>query len=269
MTDQQEREAFTEWYESTDFFKSNRLRLDDKETRRAVLRNVWEQALVSSPPVLPAELKAGHMRFAAGVSLSTVAKYIERLQKYLHELKPMDPEKSQQLRALLDGIQRRNEEFEKGGDANGPDSASSNAQPGAAHPVNTPFIKDAAFFEAQRAIAASFARATIPQGMRMVPTRVSISGMYDMHLFHSIPGATVEEVIANWLKHNEEPDEYGKSYLCPAIVLSGDKELRRVGKMVFQDRLEELDAYKEALLADPDISRLLAAAPQQPDEGGT
>ena len=227
MTDQQE--AFTEWYESTDFFKSKRLRLDDKETRRAVFRNVWEQALVSSPPVLPAELKAGHMQFAAGVSLSTVAAYIERLQQ--REAKPMDPKKAQQLRALLDGIQRVNEEFEKGGDANGPDTASSNAQPGAAHPVNTPFIKDAAFFEAQRAIAASLTRATIPQGMRMVPVEPT------------------EAMLEAGMK---------ESPLCIKRMYAREEDQRYTGIVHGFDTISVGEIFKA----------MLAAAPQQPDEGG-
>jgi hypothetical protein len=117
-------------------------------------------------------------------------------------------------------------------------------------------------------------------GVRYVPERpladrVSIWGMYDMHLFHRIKGCTVDEVIDNWLAHNRkkqpaivgdcEVDDMGQSSLCPATVLCGDKELRSVGKMVFpnydkrgkQARPEELEAYRAALKADPDIERLL------------
>ena len=109
-----------------------------------------------------------------------------------------------------------------------------------------------------------------------VQKRVSIRGMYDMHLFHKIEGRTVDEVIDNWKKHIAQPipaivgdrivDDMGPSVLCPAIVLAGDKELRRVGKMVFPDHNtrrpkseEDVEAYREALLSDPDISRLLAS----------
>ena len=110
-----------------------------------------------------------------------------------------------------------------------------------------------------------------------MPTRVSIHGMYDMHLFHKIEGRTVDEVIDNWKKHIAQPipaivgdrkiDDMGPSSLCPAIVLAGDKELRRVGEMVFTDyntrcpRAEaDVDAYRKALLSDPDISMILASA---------
>jgi hypothetical protein len=110
-----------------------------------------------------------------------------------------------------------------------------------------------------------------------VATRVSIHGMYDMHLFHQVTGRTVDEVINNWLTHISELqpaivggakiDDMGPSNLCPAIVLSGEKELRRVGKMVFPDdhtrkprNPADLKEYRDALLADPDIPRLLAAA---------
>lgn len=117
-------------------------------------------------------------------------------------------------------------------------------------------------------------------GMRYVPdtqqaTRVTIWGMYDMHLFHRIKGRTVDEVIANWLRHNSEKqpaivgdrevEDMGQSALCPATVLFGDKELRSVGRMVFpnydkrgQPRIPaELETYRAALKADADIVRLL------------
>ena len=98
---------------------------------------------------------------------------------------------------------------------------------------------------------------------------VHVYGMYDNHLFHRIKGSTVDQVIDNWRAHNSEPHpavndqdkvfDLGPSSLCPAIVLCGAKELRRVGKMVFPKRVEELEAYRTALESDPDISRLLGA----------
>lgn len=111
-------------------------------------------------------------------------------------------------------------------------------------------------------------------GTAPVADRVAIHGMYDMHLFHPVEGATVDEVIANWRQHNatlhpatvdgREVDDMGPSSLCPAIVLAGKKELRRVGSMVFQMGNERaacdkaaLKAWRDALLADPDIPRLL------------
>lgn len=104
--------------------------------------------------------------------------------------------------------------------------------------------------------------------------RVSIWGMYDTHLFHKYGGATVDEVIVNWLSHIAEPipamvgekkvDDLGPTSLCPAIVLDGDKELRRVGEMVHVDfktrspRIKDVERYRRALKADPDIPRILA-----------
>ncbi len=105
-------------------------------------------------------------------------------------------------------------------------------------------------------------------------TRVSIHGMFDCHLFKRYTGSTVDAVIESWLEHISKPipanlcgekvDDLGPTYLCPAIVLCGDREIRRVGKMVIADtktrlpRANEVEAYRQALLADPDIPRLLA-----------
>ena len=111
--------------------------------------------------------------------------------------------------------------------------------------------------------------------------RVSIHGMYDCHLFHQYTGATVDEVLMNWLEHISKPipaimygkrvDDIGPTSLGAAIVLEGDKELRRVGDMVFarvidygkatqrvEPDLQALIAYRNALLSDPDIPRLLS-----------
>lgn len=106
-------------------------------------------------------------------------------------------------------------------------------------------------------------------------TRVSIMGMYDMHLFHKVEGATVDAVIDAWVKHIAEPipatigsryvDDLGPSWLCPAIVLDDSgKEIRRVGKGVWPEEKrrkprsgDDVEAYRQALLGDPDIPRLL------------
>lgn len=102
---------------------------------------------------------------------------------------------------------------------------------------------------------------------------VSIFGMYDMHLFHRYDGSTVDEVIANWISHISKPipasidgvhvDDMGPTFLCPARVTVNGKDIRSVGDMVLvrtgrMPDLEELKKYREALLADPDIPRLLA-----------
>lgn len=104
--------------------------------------------------------------------------------------------------------------------------------------------------------------------------RVSIWGMYDCHLFRKYEGATVRELIRNWLRHISQPipanvggrdvDDLGPTALCSAIVLDGDTELRRVGAMVHPDyrtrrpkSCRAVLAYWRALKADPDIPRLL------------
>ena len=113
------------------------------------------------------------------------------------------------------------------------------------------------------------------------PDRVSIFGMFDRHLFWQYTGGTVDEVISNWLAHianpipaivgDEQVDDMGPTALCPATVLYGKKELRRVGNMVHvrsgrKPNPADVEAYRAALLADPDIPRLLAA-PEVSDEG--
>ena len=107
------------------------------------------------------------------------------------------------------------------------------------------------------------------------PDNISISGMYDAHVFDQYSGSTVDEVITQWRERNSKPipailgdrkvDDLGPAYLCPAIVSRGNLELRRVGKMVPADyhhrgpRSEnDLEEYRQALLSDPDIPRLLA-----------
>jgi hypothetical protein len=108
--------------------------------------------------------------------------------------------------------------------------------------------------------------------------------MYDSHLFHKYEGATVREVIRNWLRHISKPipasvdgrdvDDLGPTALCPAIVLDGDTELRRVGEMVHPDfetrgpkSCRAVLAYWRALRADPDIPRLLAKQYSSPPSG--
>jgi len=95
-----------------------------------------------------------------------------------------------------------------------------------------------------------------------------------MHVFHKYEAATVEDIIAKWLDHISKPipaivgdrevDDLGPTSLTPAILLCGDKEVRRVGKMVHVEyktrkpkNMQDVEEYKKALLKDPDITRLL------------
>ena len=105
--------------------------------------------------------------------------------------------------------------------------------------------------------------------------RVSVKGIYDMHLFHSIEGKSVDEIIMNWMCHiadkipatvgGKKVEDMGPSSLCPVIVLEGDSEIRRVGEMVptcdatrLPKSAKALKKFREDLLSDPDIPRILA-----------
>jgi hypothetical protein len=79
--------------------------------------------------------------------------------------------------------------------------------------------------------------------------------MYDCHAFHKFNPTSVDDLIEQWraLKH----PKYGSTALCPAIVSCGKAERRRVGKMVHTDNPDDVEAYRQAILADPDIPRLL------------
>ena len=104
--------------------------------------------------------------------------------------------------------------------------------------------------------------------MRPLATRISAYVMYDCHLFRKLNGTSADELIADWRRECAYPDpEYGAPYLCPVIVFDGERELRRVGRMVFREGPgtwpETDDAvrdWKIAVESDPDIPRLLAAA---------
>jgi hypothetical protein len=99
--------------------------------------------------------------------------------------------------------------------------------------------------------------------------KVSISGMFDCHLFCSFSYGTVDDVIAAWIRKYKEPNmvkfskdgkanDIGPPALCPAIVSYNEIELRRVGPMVHDaNDTETIQKYRKALLADPDIPRLL------------
>lgn len=110
-----------------------------------------------------------------------------------------------------------------------------------------------------------------------IATRLGTHVMYDCHLFRSLKGTTVDALIEDWERECASPDEkYGKPSLCPVIVLDGNRELRRVGKMVFpassyrlrEKVISDVAEFRYALKADPDISRLLAARPTDPTDAG-
>ena len=105
-----------------------------------------------------------------------------------------------------------------------------------------------------------------------VATRVSAHVMYDCHLFRALKGASVEALVKDWQQECAKPNEgYGRPMLCPVIVLDGEKELRRVGEMVFpatmyRDKTEvaaKLKKWVKAVSDDLDIERLLQQRPSQ------
>lgn len=101
--------------------------------------------------------------------------------------------------------------------------------------------------------------------MDRMATRVSTHVMFDCHLFGELKARTVQGLVDEWrmfIKGGAKYSErYGPAYLCPVSVMDGDKELRRVGTMVFPDSGEcdrELGKWLREVNADPDIARLLA-----------
>jgi hypothetical protein len=88
--------------------------------------------------------------------------------------------------------------------------------------------------------------------------------MHDNHTFTRLKGKTLEKI----LRHADEIEAgEGGSYgaLCPAILMCGDKEVRRVGKMAHakgsKDPKDEWEKGKAKWLkeveADADVRRLL------------
>lgn len=100
--------------------------------------------------------------------------------------------------------------------------------------------------------------------------RVSVHVMYDCHLFRKLECVSVDALIEDWQRECANPDpDYGQPFLCPAIVLDDDKELRRVGSMVFPDSADtakKLDEWRALVSRDPDIPRLLANALSAPEQ---
>lgn len=95
------------------------------------------------------------------------------------------------------------------------------------------------------------------------PASVYTFGMHDNHTFTHLTATSVDGLIAEWRAAVAAGDDME---LCPAIVMVGRREIRRVGKMVFHDyhrreprSEDDVEAFRQALLADPDIPRLLAA----------
>jgi len=93
--------------------------------------------------------------------------------------------------------------------------------------------------------------------------RVSTYVMFDNHTFKQLHANTVDGLIEEWRALNQSGSEClkrnGRADLCSVIIITAsDKELRRVGSMVFRNSGPELAQWRAALLSDADVVALLA-----------
>lgn len=103
------------------------------------------------------------------------------------------------------------------------------------------------------------------------PDRVKFWYLRDNHSFTRLEGDSLEEIVAKASALSSTPTGAWGS-LCPAIVMCGHKEVRRVGQMVHakganDPRIkwnEGIQQWIKALSADKDIMRLLAEQGQSP-----
>lgn len=127
------------------------------------------------------------------------------------------------------------------------------------------------------------AEEVIINGRRYVPDPSEADGvrfyfMHDCHGFSRLRGATLDEVVAH-ADQIESHAEGSYGMLCPAILMCGEKEVRRVGPAAHargtKDPKDHWNAGKgkwiEAMKADADVMRLLPShakltGPQRPVE---
>ena len=96
-----------------------------------------------------------------------------------------------------------------------------------------------------------------------IPTHIHFWYMYDNHSFAKLKGKTLDDIIDQAKEISTEAmGRYGM--LCNATLMSGDKEIDRVGICVHasptlnEPHIEEkLDQWKIILRADSDIRRLM------------
>lgn len=120
---------------------------------------------------------------------------------------------------------------------------------------------DGCFWEEELMAAGHRARATLEAGSLI--NHVKFYFMHDNFTFTCLTGNTVKDIASNAKAVQAHPGgSYG--FLCPAIVMAGDKEVRRVGEMVHSESSGEwcagLDDWIECVQADPDISRIMCEA---------
>ncbi len=110
--------------------------------------------------------------------------------------------------------------------------------------------------------------AVVPVEKSLEADNVSAWLMHDNHTFTRLRGPTVADVVAEALMVHEQTKD---GMLCPVTVMSGKVELRRVGKSVHLyskngEWQKDLAEWLSAVIADPDISRLLKAAQEDSRE---
>lgn len=102
----------------------------------------------------------------------------------------------------------------------------------------------------------------IIDGVKFAPVATSIrfSYMHENHTFQCLTGDTIEDIVKN-ATHIAEQSPYGM--LCPAIIFSGEKELRKVGRSVHHDSgrpdkwRQKCRDWLTEVIKDPDALRLI------------
>lgn len=94
-----------------------------------------------------------------------------------------------------------------------------------------------------------------------IANRVSCWGMYDCHAFVKFEADTIDGVFEAWKAKCAEKkgSRYGAPDLCPIIVMDGQKELRRVGSMIYIDTPQGWHRWLDPVRADPEIAGVLAS----------
>lgn len=111
----------------------------------------------------------------------------------------------------------------------------------------------------------------IVNGIRYVPAdlqpdEVRFYFMHDNHTFTRLKGETLADVLAH-ADAIEAGPRGSHGMLCPAILLRGGQECRRVGPAAHAQGLKDSKdkwnsgtaAWRLAMEADPDVSRIVAA----------
>lgn len=117
---------------------------------------------------------------------------------------------------------------------------------------------DDLFSQEKAALICERCGARLPAG-----DNISLWGMYDNHTFKEYAAQSVDDFIEQW-RADLKTESGSDISLCPIVVNFGEKELRRVGRMLapnYQKGVPHDEAavqvFRETAIADPDISRIL------------